>query len=67
MDEIIDAAEYWPSTTATMTLPEKKTQRAIRKDRDQVLLKTVPLCFDRKVCFDEGLGPMTYALTMYTL
>lgn len=57
VDEIIDAAEYWPSTTTMMAPPEKHEQRMIRKDRDQVLLKTVPLCFDRKVCFREGIRP----------
>ncbi|GLI80611.1 hypothetical protein PoHVEF18_008966 [Penicillium ochrochloron] len=48
VDQIIDTAEYWPSTTATMAPPEEGTHRIIRKDRDQVLLKTVPLCYDRK-------------------
>lgn len=45
VDMIIDAAEYWPSI-------EQKLQghRIIQKDCDQVLLKTVPLCYDRNVC-----------------
>lgn len=44
IDMIIDAAEYWPSI-------EQKIQdrRTIQKDCDQVLLKTVPLCYDRNV------------------
>ena len=46
VDEIIDAAEYWPSVEHHMKGTEK---RLIRNDRDQVLLKTVPLCYDRKV------------------
>lgn len=45
VDSIIDAAEYWPSTKNVMD-----GQRTVRFDRDQVLLKTVPLCFERKVC-----------------
>lgn len=45
VDEIIDAAEYWPSTVRQM----EGGRRIISADRDQVLLKTVPLCYDRKV------------------
>lgn len=45
VDLIIDAAEYWPSVERSM-----EGSRDIRKDRDKVLLKTVPLCYDRKVC-----------------
>lgn len=44
IDMIVDAAEYWPSTEQKM-----QTQRTIQKDCDQVLLKTVPLCYDRNV------------------
>lgn len=44
IDIIIDAADYWPSTEYTM-----EEKRIIHKDRDQVLLKTVPLCYDRQV------------------
>ncbi|KAJ5166586.1 uncharacterized protein N7482_005367 [Penicillium canariense] len=47
VDEIIDAAEYWPSTTTTMASADDESHRIIRKDRDQVLVKTVPLCYDR--------------------
>ncbi|KAJ5975264.1 hypothetical protein N7481_008971 [Penicillium waksmanii] len=43
VDAIIDQAEYWPSTKHVM-----EGQRRILWDRDQVLFKTVPLCFDRK-------------------
>lgn len=46
VDAIIDAAEYWPSTERRM-----EGIRRVANDRDQVLLKTVPLCYDRKVCF----------------
>ncbi|KAJ5120550.1 uncharacterized protein N7515_009938 [Penicillium bovifimosum] len=42
IDMIIDDAEYWPSIEHTLREP-----RVIQKDRDQVLLKTVPLCYDR--------------------
>ncbi|CAI7665053.1 unnamed protein product [Penicillium bialowiezense] len=42
VDMIIDAAEYWPSTEHIID-----EHRTIHKDRDQVLLKTVPLCYDR--------------------
>lgn len=42
---IVDAAEYWPSVEQNM--PD---QRIIHKDCDQVLLKTVPFCYDRNVC-----------------
>ncbi|KAG0157375.1 hypothetical protein PDIDSM_4560 [Penicillium digitatum] len=42
IDMIIDAAEYWPSIEQKM-----QDQRVIQKDCDQVLLKTVPLCYDR--------------------
>lgn len=44
VDLIIDAAEYWPSTVTSM---EKET--VIRQDRDQELVRTLPLCFDEKV------------------
>ncbi|KAJ5127453.1 hypothetical protein N7448_008232 [Penicillium atrosanguineum] len=43
VDAIIDAAEYWASTERRM-----EDVRRITSDRDQVLLKTVPLCYDRK-------------------
>ncbi|KAJ5902383.1 hypothetical protein N7495_002911 [Penicillium taxi] len=46
IDAIIDEAEYWPSTECHM---EDETRRVIHKDRDQVLMKTVPLCFDRAI------------------
>lgn len=46
VDAIVDAAEYWPSTVREM----EGGARIISQDRDQVLLKTVPLCYDRKVC-----------------
>jgi hypothetical protein len=46
IDMIIDAAEYWPSTEHTVQ--EHKT---IHKDCDQVLLKTVPLCYDRNASY----------------
>lgn len=51
VDAIVDAAEYWPSTERRM----EGIKRIISKDRDQVLLKTVPLCYDRKVCFSYPL------------
>ncbi|KAL4872195.1 hypothetical protein BDV12DRAFT_162467 [Aspergillus spectabilis] len=43
VDMIVDAAEYWPSTETT--LREKKT---VRKDVDQALISTSPLCYDEK-------------------
>ncbi|KAJ5286844.1 hypothetical protein N7478_002530 [Penicillium angulare] len=46
IDEIIDDAEYWPSTEHHMEEGDQHT--VIGTDRDQVLLKTVPLCYDRK-------------------
>ncbi|KAJ6013982.1 hypothetical protein N7540_008573 [Penicillium herquei] len=46
VDEIIDEAEYWPSTVNHM---EGKMPKWIRQDHDQVILKTVPLCYDREV------------------
>lgn len=60
VDAIVDAAEYWPSTIHAM-----EGDRVIRCDRDQVLFKTVPLCFDRKVCrsslsCDELANPLCY-------
>jgi hypothetical protein len=42
VDWIIDEAEYWASTEVSM-----RDKRLIHKDRDQVILKTVPLCYDR--------------------
>jgi hypothetical protein len=45
IDLIVDAAEYWPSVEHKM-----QEKRNIQKDCDQVLLKTVPLCYDRNVC-----------------
>ena len=44
IDMIVDAAEYWPSVEHKM-----QEKRIIQKDCDQVLLKTVPLCYDRNV------------------
>lgn len=44
VDLIIDAAEYWPSTVTSMAQATR-----IRKDRDQELVRTWPLCFDEKV------------------
>ncbi|KAJ6120299.1 hypothetical protein N7523_004579 [Penicillium sp. IBT 18751x] len=49
VDAIIDAAEYWPSTERRM-----EGVRRIANDRDQVLLKTVPLCYDRKRLEQSG-------------
>ncbi|KAJ5180434.1 hypothetical protein N7492_003644 [Penicillium capsulatum] len=43
VDVIIDAAEYWPSIECRM-----KDEVVVGTDRDRVLLKTVPLCYDRK-------------------
>ncbi|KAF7713887.1 Uncharacterized protein PECH_006742 [Penicillium ucsense] len=57
VDQIIDTAEYWPSTTVKMTIPQDRSHRHIRKDRDQVLLKTIPLCFDRKRLEDAPDAP----------
>ncbi|OGE48336.1 hypothetical protein PENARI_c030G06388 [Penicillium arizonense] len=42
IDMIVDAAEYWASVEHKM-----QGKRIIQKDCDQVLLKTVPLCYDR--------------------
>ncbi|KAJ5092179.1 hypothetical protein NUU61_007049 [Penicillium alfredii] len=44
VDLIVDAAEYWPSWEQSM-----EGERHVQKDQDQVLLKTVPLCYDRQV------------------
>lgn len=44
VDMIVDAAEYWPSIEQKM-----QDQRVVHKDCDQVLLKTVPFCYDRNV------------------
>ncbi|CAG8921077.1 unnamed protein product [Penicillium salamii] len=54
VDMIIDAAEYWPSIEHTID-----EQRTIHKDCDQVLLKTVPLCYDRNACLslEQGSSP----------
>ncbi|CAI7652454.1 unnamed protein product [Penicillium glandicola] len=51
IDMIIDAAEYWPSIEQKM-----QHKRVIQKDRDQVLLKTVPLCYDRN-SLEQGSSP----------
>lgn len=45
VDLIIDAAEYWASAEVQMEGPT----RVIRQDRDQVLVRTVPLCYDPEV------------------
>lgn len=45
VDVIVDAAEYWPSFECR----KKDGRTIIRNDHDQVVLKTVPLCFDRQV------------------
>ncbi|KAJ5178044.1 uncharacterized protein N7500_000743 [Penicillium coprophilum] len=49
IDMIIDAAEYWPSVEQKM-----QNQRIIKKDCDQVLLKTVPFCYDRNSLEQES-------------
>ncbi|KAL3465372.1 hypothetical protein BJX64DRAFT_285631 [Aspergillus heterothallicus] len=41
VDMIVDAAEYWPSVEFTMG-----ERRVIRKDVDEALLFTTPLCYD---------------------
>ncbi|CEL08285.1 hypothetical protein ASPCAL11436 [Aspergillus calidoustus] len=43
VDMIVDAGEYWPSNEFTMG-----ERRVIRKDVDEVLLCTTPLCYDEK-------------------
>ncbi|KAL2814791.1 hypothetical protein BJX63DRAFT_191514 [Aspergillus granulosus] len=43
VDMIVDAAEYWPSFEITMG-----ERRVIRKDVDEALLCTTPLCYDEK-------------------
>ncbi|KAL4798188.1 hypothetical protein BDV19DRAFT_357226 [Aspergillus venezuelensis] len=43
VDMIIDAAEYWPSTEATL-----EGVVHISKDKDQALVCTAPLCYDEK-------------------
>lgn len=48
VDLIIDAAEYWPWTETNM---EEKT--VIQQDLDQELLRSLPLCFDKKVCHPQ--------------
>ncbi|KAI9367361.1 hypothetical protein BJX61DRAFT_312006 [Aspergillus egyptiacus] len=42
VDMIVDAAEYWPSFQCTL-----EEERVIRKDLDQALLCTSPLCYDK--------------------
>ncbi|KAJ5952382.1 uncharacterized protein N7479_010795 [Penicillium vulpinum] len=49
VDIIVDAAEYWPSIEHRM-----EDRRIIQKDCDQVLLKTVPLCYDRNSLGQES-------------
>ncbi|KAF7594242.1 hypothetical protein BBP40_009794 [Aspergillus hancockii] len=46
VDLIVDAAEYWPSTEVKL-----ENQRVIRQDKDQVLVRTTPLCYG-----EETLG-----------
>ncbi|KAJ5082040.1 hypothetical protein N7532_011083 [Penicillium argentinense] len=58
VDAVIDAAEYWPST-----VHEMEGKRRVMCDRDQVLLKTVPLCYDRKVC----LAPLWFSSAVWRL
>ncbi|KAL2869970.1 uncharacterized protein BJX67DRAFT_302018 [Aspergillus lucknowensis] len=41
VDMIVDAAEYWPSTEFAMG-----ERRRIRKDVDEALVYTTPLCYD---------------------
>ncbi|KAL2854297.1 hypothetical protein BJY01DRAFT_44488 [Aspergillus pseudoustus] len=43
VDMIVDVAEYWPSVEFAM-----EERRVIRKDVDEVLLCTTPLCYDEK-------------------
>jgi hypothetical protein len=63
VDAIIDEAEYWPSTEHVM-----EGERRIAWDRDQVLFKTVPLCFDRKVCqAQQDHGPQDVASAYHPL
>ncbi|KAL5337817.1 hypothetical protein BJX70DRAFT_368469 [Aspergillus crustosus] len=55
VDMIVDAAEYWPSTR-TM-LGERKT---IRKDVDQALVCTSPLCYDGKTLDMSSPKPLPH-------
>ncbi|OOF96303.1 hypothetical protein ASPCADRAFT_206486 [Aspergillus carbonarius ITEM 5010] len=41
VDMIVDAAEYWASSESVL-----EGETPIRRDQDQVLLTTVPLCYD---------------------
>ncbi|KAJ5663820.1 hypothetical protein N7507_004551 [Penicillium longicatenatum] len=58
VDEIIDAAEYWPSTEHHMA--KENECRIIRNDQDQVLLKTVPLCYSRKSLEQSAPKPLPH-------
>lgn len=51
VDLVIDAAEFWPSVERSM-----ERYKEVEKDRDQVLLKTVPFCYNQKVCPCKSLG-----------
>lgn len=54
VDMIVDAAEYWASVEYNM-----RGQKIIRQDRDQVLVRTGPLCYDEKVThFSFSLPPV---------
>ena len=66
VDEIIDAAEYWPSTMHHMRRsPNEKRGRArIGQDCDGVLFKTVPLCYDKEVS-SYTQGCLYLKLTLY--
>lgn len=44
VDVIVDAAEYWPSSEC-----HRNEKVVVGTDRDQVLVKTVPLCYEREV------------------
>ncbi|PYH72368.1 uncharacterized protein BO88DRAFT_423185 [Aspergillus vadensis CBS 113365] len=44
VDMIVDAAEYWASSESVL-----KGETVIRKDQDQIILTTVPLCYDVQV------------------
>ncbi|RJE21408.1 hypothetical protein PHISCL_06239 [Aspergillus sclerotialis] len=58
VDMIIDAAEYWPSTEVRLG-----KRVVIRQDRDQELVRTVPLCFDEESLKSTNPKPLPHRQT----
>ncbi|GCB24819.1 hypothetical protein AAWM_07704 [Aspergillus awamori] len=58
VDMIVDAAEYWASSESVL-----EGETVIRKDQDQIILTTVPLCYDVQALNTPSPKPLPHRTT----